>query len=230
MRSSPPSRPGVYLLEGQFAYAEPLRLALQNLALGRPNPSEDSSPGVSLRLLGNGFTAEVAQRLQKIESAVSKQRTIVFPYWAISSDEQSTRTLDPYSLFLRDGQWYLVGRDHDRDAIRTFRLSRIRGDVRFATRRERDFRIPAEFDATQWRDRARLAARRDRRDRDHQGLARPRPGSSSARRAATAPRPTRTTARSSSRRPSPTRGCSHAGCSTSTARPSRSGRPISSTR
>src|SRR3982750_3711185 len=30
----------VYLLEGQFAYAEPLRLALQNLALGRPNPSE----------------------------------------------------------------------------------------------------------------------------------------------------------------------------------------------
>jgi predicted DNA-binding transcriptional regulator YafY len=145
---------GVYLLEGQFAYAEPLRLALQNLALGRPNPSEDSSPGVSLRLLGNGFTAEVAQRLQKIESAVSKQRTIVFPYWAIYSDEQSTRTMDPYSLFLRDGQWYLVGRDHDRDAIRTFRLSRIRGDVRFATRRERDFRIPAEFDATQWRDRA----------------------------------------------------------------------------
>ena len=138
---------GVYLLEGQFAYAEPLRLALQNLALGRPNPSEDSSPGVSLRLLGNGFTAEVAQRLQKIESAVSKQRTIVFPYWAISSDEQSTRTMDPYSLFLREGQWYLVGRDHDREAIRTFRLSRIRGDVRFATRRERDFRIPAEFDA-----------------------------------------------------------------------------------
>ena len=26
----------LYLLEGQFAYAEPLRLALQNLALGRP--------------------------------------------------------------------------------------------------------------------------------------------------------------------------------------------------
>src|ERR671932_774669 len=26
----------LYLLEGKFAYAEPLRLALQNLALGRP--------------------------------------------------------------------------------------------------------------------------------------------------------------------------------------------------
>jgi predicted DNA-binding transcriptional regulator YafY len=28
----------LYLLEGQFAYAEPLRLALQHLTLGRPSP------------------------------------------------------------------------------------------------------------------------------------------------------------------------------------------------
>src|SRR3970282_1453604 len=28
----------LYLLEGKFAYSEPLRLALQNLALGRPSP------------------------------------------------------------------------------------------------------------------------------------------------------------------------------------------------
>ena len=144
----------VYLLEGQFAYAEPLRLALQNLALGRPNPSDDAAPDVSLRLLGSGFTSEVAARLQKIETAVSRQRTIVFPYWAIHSGEEAVRTVDPYSLYLRGGQWYLIARDHDRDAIRTFRLSRIRGDVRFATRRERDFRVPEDFDATTWRDRA----------------------------------------------------------------------------
>ena len=50
----------VHLLDGQFAYAEPLRLALQNLALGRPNPSYDAAPEVSVRLLGSGFTAEVA--------------------------------------------------------------------------------------------------------------------------------------------------------------------------
>ena len=31
-------------------------------------------------------------------------------------------------------------------AIRTFRVSRIRSDIRFATRRERDFRLPADFD------------------------------------------------------------------------------------
>src|SRR5438105_1072814 len=103
----------VYLLEGQFAYAEPLRLALQNLALGRPNPSDDVTPDVSLKLLGSGYTPEVAQRLQKLESAVSKQRTVVFSYWAISRDEETQRTVDPYSIYMRGGQWYMVGRDHD---------------------------------------------------------------------------------------------------------------------
>ena len=32
----------LFLLEGQFAYAEPLRLALQNLALGRPGTARDA--------------------------------------------------------------------------------------------------------------------------------------------------------------------------------------------
>lgn len=144
----------VHLLDGQFAYAEPLRLALQNLALGRPNPVYDASPEVSLRLLGSGFTSDVAARLQKLETAVSKQRTVVFPYWAISSDELATRTIDPYSLYVMGGQWYVIGHDHDRLDIRTFRLARIRGDVRFATRRERDFRVPTEFDPTLYRNRA----------------------------------------------------------------------------
>ena len=144
----------VHLLDGQFAYAEPLRLALQNLALGRPNPSYDAAPEVTVRLLGSGFTAEVAVRLQKLETAISKQRTVVFRYWAISSDEEATRTVDPYSLYLMGGHWYVIGRDHDRDDVRTFRLDRVRGDVRFATRRERDFRVPPEFDPSAYRNRA----------------------------------------------------------------------------
>src|SRR5881227_3423811 len=42
----------LYLLEGQFAYAEPLRLALQNLALGRPGFEEaptETARAVELR-------------------------------------------------------------------------------------------------------------------------------------------------------------------------------------
>ena len=47
----------------------------------------------------------------------------------------------------------MIGQDLDRKDIRTFRVSRIRGDIRFATRRERDFRIPPDFDIGVYRGR-----------------------------------------------------------------------------
>ena len=64
----------------------------------------------------------------------------------MTSGKETERTLNPYGLLHDRGVWYVIGHDLDRDAIRTFRVSRIRGDIRFATRRERDFRLPAEFD------------------------------------------------------------------------------------
>jgi proteasome accessory factor C len=45
----------------------------------------------------------------------------------------------------------VIGHDLDRDTTAPFKVSRIRGDIRFATRRERDFRIPADFDVEQHR-------------------------------------------------------------------------------
>jgi proteasome accessory factor C len=59
--------------------------------------------------------------------------------------------VNPYALRLDEGNWYVVGHDLDRGTTRTFKVSRIRGDIRFATRRERDFRIPPEFDVEQHR-------------------------------------------------------------------------------
>ena len=143
-----------YLLEGQFAYAEPLRLALQNLALGRPNPItplERSSVALNLT---SSYSAQIAQRLGRLEAAISRHRTIVFGYRAMSTGEEATRTLDPYALYYRDSQWYVVGHDRDRDDYRVFRLSRFLGDIRYATRREHDFKIPADFDVSAFRDRA----------------------------------------------------------------------------
>src|SRR5262249_40289793 len=47
----------LYLLEGQFAYAEPLRLALQHLTLGRPSPLDDhAARTVAVNLLGPGYS------------------------------------------------------------------------------------------------------------------------------------------------------------------------------
>ena len=144
----------LYLLEGQFAYAEPLRLALQNLALGRPGIAEaPTETALRVEVLDPDYSVEMPGRLAKLEGAISKQRTVKFDYWSISRDDHSERTLNPYALFNDRGKWYVVGRDLDRDALRTFRVSRIEGDIKFATRRERDFRSPSDFDVAELRGR-----------------------------------------------------------------------------
>jgi proteasome accessory factor C len=137
----------LYALEGKFAYAEPLRLALQNLALGRPGFDDPpTATAERVRVTAPDYSPELAGRLSKLEAAISKQRTIQFRYWTPTRDKETERRLNPYALRLDEGVWYVIGHDVDRDAIRTFRVSRIRSDIRFATRRERDFRLPADFD------------------------------------------------------------------------------------
>ncbi len=142
----------LYYLEGKFAYAEPLRLALQNLALGRSGFSEPPTDTAErVRVSAPDYSPELAGRLAKLESAISKQRTVRFGYWSPKRARPGERTVNPYALRLDEGNWYVVGQDLDRRTIRTFKVSRVRGDIRFATRRERDFRIPAEFDVEQHR-------------------------------------------------------------------------------
>ncbi len=146
-----------YLLEGRFAYAEPLRLALQNLALGRSAGSLAAPPtGTAVRALVRDpdYSPELQGRLGKLEGAISKQRTVKFRYWSIYRDDEQERTLNPYALLPENGSWYVIGHDLDRNDIRTFRVSRIRSDIRFATRRERDFKLPQEFDVEDYRGRA----------------------------------------------------------------------------
>ncbi len=137
----------LFLLEGKFAYAEPLRLALQNLMLGRPGFDETPTDTAGrVKVSDPDYSLEMPGRLSKLEAAISKQRTIRFSYWAALRDATDERTVNPYALRRDKGAWYVVGRDLDRDEIRTFRVSRVRSDIRFATRRERDFRLPADFD------------------------------------------------------------------------------------
>src|SRR5690242_13656572 len=130
------------------------QLDLKNLALGRPGFAEaPTDTALRVEVLDPEYSAELAGRLGKLEGAISKQRTVKFNYWSISRDSEEERSLNPYALFQDNGAWYVVGQDLVREDIRTFRVSRIRGDIRFATRRERDFRLPAEFDIEPYRDR-----------------------------------------------------------------------------
>src|SRR5947207_6212947 len=146
-----------YLLEGRFAYAEPLRLALQNLALGRSSEARDGAPtstAVRVEVRDPDYTPELQGRLGKLEGAITKQRTVRFHYWSIGRDEERERTINPYALLPENGTWYVIGEDLGDKQVKSFRVSRIRSEIRFATRRERDFRIPEGFDVEEFRGRA----------------------------------------------------------------------------
>ncbi|HEX2358573.1 MAG TPA: WYL domain-containing protein [Solirubrobacterales bacterium] len=145
----------LHLLDGEFAYAEPLRLALQQVSWGRPSPlTSPEASAVEVRMTAKADGAEISQRLSKIETAISRRKRIEFTYYTIERDATEKRKVDPYHLVYRGGQFYLIGHSHERGAVRVFRLSRIRGKVSYASKAEHDFSAPDEFDRRDYGRRA----------------------------------------------------------------------------
>lgn len=94
----------------------------------------------SVTFIAQERTSEGAlQRLQQLRSAIIGRQTVRFAYHARHSDawpasgarrpytpaEPQTRMADPYALAHVNGAWYLTGWDHERAAMRTFRLDRM---------------------------------------------------------------------------------------------------------
>jgi predicted DNA-binding transcriptional regulator YafY len=143
------------LLDGEFAYAEPLRLALQQITWGRPSPLRaPEQRSVALGITASAGGHELSARLAKVETAIFRNKTIVFEYYTMERDDLSTRRVDPYHLLFQGGQFYLLGYAHERKAVRVFRLSRIRGKVSYATKAEHDFHRPEDFDPRAYANRA----------------------------------------------------------------------------
>jgi predicted DNA-binding transcriptional regulator YafY len=76
--------------------------------------------------------------LPTLREASSRRLAVAFGYHG------TPRRLDPYGLLLRTGFWYVVGRDHTHDDLRTFRVDRIEGDV--AVLEGEPFTRPAGYD------------------------------------------------------------------------------------
>jgi len=69
------------LLDGEFAYAEPLRLALQQITWGRPSPlGSDSRQTIGLGITASAGGGEVSARLAKIDTAIYRRKRIEFEY------------------------------------------------------------------------------------------------------------------------------------------------------
>ncbi|MCV7281032.1 YafY family transcriptional regulator [Mycolicibacterium flavescens] len=62
-------------------------------------------------------------------SAIDAGQAVQFPHRPSRTEPYTTRTVEPWGVLTDRGRWYLVGHDRDRDAPRTFRLSRIGPDI-----------------------------------------------------------------------------------------------------
>ncbi len=139
-------------LDGRFAYARPLRMALTTILRGRSDPMRLELEQLPVALAPDEDARRSGRQLARLEEAVTRSKTVCFSYPA-GDGSLLERTLDPYSLNFIQGHWYVIGHDHLRRNIRTFRLGRIQGAVRFFTEKPRDFSVPADFDPDQYRAR-----------------------------------------------------------------------------
>jgi proteasome accessory factor B len=62
-------------------------------------------------------------------SAIDSRQAVQFPHRPSRAEPYTTRTVEPWGVVTEKGRWYLVGHDRDRNATRTFRLSRIGAEV-----------------------------------------------------------------------------------------------------
>lgn len=96
---------------------ERARLGLAKIAALAPDP-RGGSPELPARIHPE------LDDLDGIAEALLERRALRFTYRS-ARGELSERTVDPHAVVQRSGAWYLVGRDHDRDATRAFRLERF---------------------------------------------------------------------------------------------------------
>lgn len=84
--------------------------------------------------------------LAELLNAVESGRAVTFTHRPSSRVAGTVRTLEPWAVVTHLGRWYVVGHDRDRDATRTFRLSRIIGPVE-QIGKARAVTVPAGLDA-----------------------------------------------------------------------------------
>ncbi len=109
-------------------FEKPIASAFDKLA-----SSMDEQEGISIHQLAEAFSFKPAslakgelQSFSKAAEAVIRSQELAFLYQSLQGTKAQQRRLRPYHLGCISDQWYLIGEDPERNALRTFALSRIR--------------------------------------------------------------------------------------------------------
>lgn len=105
------------------AFSEAAQSALRKVATraGLGWYDDDTTVQSRIRTLEPAF--------EPLWTALREGHPVTFDYRGAGAAETAARTVQPWGLGNKYGEWYLAGLDVDRGAPRNFRLSRIRSDV-----------------------------------------------------------------------------------------------------
>ena len=89
---------------------------------------------------------ELSDRVRVLSDALLARKRVTFRYHGIYRGEQTSRDVAGYGLLFQHGNWYLIGHDATRAAIRVFRVGRM-DEVVANTRapNSEDYEIPDDF-------------------------------------------------------------------------------------
>ncbi|MCH6258839.1 YafY family transcriptional regulator [Puniceicoccaceae bacterium K14] len=129
-------------------FEKPLSNAINKLAASLPlnitSNLEQLSETISFH---HGSQSNVDESVLKaITQAAIEKKTISFDYKKPSQDHPTQRNLAPYHIANYIGKWYLIGHDFDRNAVRTFLLSRAEKVITNKAK----FSIPDDFSANEY--------------------------------------------------------------------------------
>ncbi|HEY8483728.1 MAG TPA: WYL domain-containing protein [Longimicrobiales bacterium] len=126
-----------------FPFAREARSALCKLAFDLDPEALTATPEL---YVDRPDAEEILERLRPLSDALIARKVVWFRYHGIYRGEVTDREVRPYGLVFLRGNWYLIGYDVGREAIRVFRVGRTE-DVKANQSKPHtpDYEIPADF-------------------------------------------------------------------------------------
>jgi predicted DNA-binding transcriptional regulator YafY len=125
------------------------RSALRKLSFDLP----ELGIGDEERAFVQATPAVAEEHFAILRRAVEERRAVRCRYYAIGRDAVEERVIEPYGLMLSWGYWYCVGRSRERNAMRVFRLDRMK-NVALVEGPTAEFAVPGDFGIGAYLDRA----------------------------------------------------------------------------
>lgn len=132
-----------------FPLLSEARSAFRKLAFDLdPSAFEKESPAVFTDPPGD---VDTTVTLHTLSDALLRKKRVDFGYRGIHRGEDTQRSVSGYSLLFQSGQWYLIGHDKLRGAVRVFRVSRMYDVVvNKSSPNTADYEVPASFNVSEY--------------------------------------------------------------------------------